>query len=191
MIGLIALTGLIAAPAGAADCNQAENLLSNCDFTTDMTDWYLSVGDWWRHDPTDGATAPGCVEVDAAFDGANHYVQIESICVPTTAGATYDLGFSVRVTSGPPGGTCVARAHYFTDTSCSFHLAFQYVPSFSADSTWQQTFESQVAPATAGSAMFGVLCNNPSDPSDFQVRIDDALFGQGLVPVELMSFSVE
>ncbi len=186
IIGLIALTGLIAAPAGAVDCNQAGNSLSNCDFTTDLTDWWLTHGDTFLHQPADGATAAGCIEVDGQYDGANYHVHIAQGCFSVTAGETYDMGFSVKIASGQT--SCYARANYYTDTSCSFFLAYEFDTLLVVDSTWQETLESHVAPATAESVQFNILC---SSPSDYEVRLDDAVYGQNIVPVELMSFSVE
>ena len=96
------------------------------------------------------------------------------------------MGFSVKLSFGQ--ANCYARANYYTDTSCSFFLAYEFDTVFAADSTWQETLESHVAPATAESIYFNMLCSNPSD---YQVMFDDAVYGQNIVPVELMSFSVE
>ena len=183
-----ALIALVATQAGATNCNQAGNELSNCDFTTDLSDWSLVNGDFFRHEPADGATAPGCVEANAVFDGANYHVSIRSTCVPVTGGATYQTGFSAKRQTGQNEVTCYARPTYFSDVDCNTFVAFEFAPSFETDSTWQDTFETHVAPATAASAIFFMIC---SDSSDYEIRIDDALFGQGLVPVELMSFTVE
>lgn len=184
----VALIGLIAAPAGAADCNQAGNLLTNCDFTTDLTDWLQGYGDWWSHVPGDGATAPGSVQVNSQFDGANYFASVYQDCLTLAAGVTYQAGFSARIEIGSAGATCRIRMSYYTGANCDTYIGLFYSPLQVVESTWGDIFENLDPPATTESAVIRLDCRHSSD---FQVRFDDALLGQGLVPVELMSLSVE
>ena len=183
-----ALLALVAAPAGAADCNQAGNELSNCDFTNHVGDWTLVTGDMLIHEPADGATAPGCLEVSGYFNNTTYDVWVVSDCLPVTGGGTYQSGFSVKRQTGQAGVECFAQVTYYTGVTCSSFLSNEVTPGIVIDSIWQEIFETHVAPATAESAAFLMICGHSSD---YEVRFDDALYGQGLVPAELISFMVE
>jgi len=193
----------ISGSVGAADCNQGGNLVSNCDFTTDMTDWSLFYGDSWSHQGGDGATALGSVEIDAEFLGgkqvmgeSEYRARIDSGCMPFLEGTAWDWGISAKLVGGGRGTqtSCDIRATFYSGVACTGGLGSASggsggIPQI--DSTWQEGFaeDSGISPGTTQSVIFSVYCVNNS--ADFVVRIDDALFGQNLVPVELMTFSVE
>ncbi len=186
---------------GAADCNQGGNLVSNCDFATDMTDWSLFYGDSWSHQGSDGATALGCVEIDAEFLGGKnvlgvteHRARIDSGCMPFSEGTSWDWGISAKLVGGGTQTSCDNRATFYSGVACTRGLgSASGGPGgiSQIDSTWQEGFAEDIGmgPGTTQSVRFTIYCVNNS--ADFVVRIDDALFGQNLVPVELMAFSVE
>jgi hypothetical protein len=187
---MISVLVLVGAPTFAADCNQVGNLLINCDFNTDLTGWFLELGQSWTHVPGDGGTAPGSTEVVAEFTDPNWFAIIgHSSCLAHSGAVTFDAGFTARLVSSSEVVQCDVSGSYYSDVACSSQII-----SFSSgltpiNDTWADVFFPDVAPnPSAQSLTFFVVCVSTAS---FTVRYDDTLFGLDLVPVELTSFSVE
>lgn len=194
IISLIASAGLAAPPAKAADCNQASNYLTNCDFTTDLSDWALTDGDSWTYIAADGATSPGCAEVDARDTGTyfgagiRHFLDTRD-CHMIAGGTTFQAGFTARYDAGSPGIQCQVRIYQFFTSTCQGLIGIVSGPDTPIGNTWTEVFSpGLVTDETALSATFEVYCNHSED---YEIRLDDILWGENVVPVELVSLTLE
>jgi hypothetical protein len=135
------------------------------------------------------------VEVDAVGP-STFLVWIESDCFPFPAGVTWGWGLSAKLVSGATDTFCREIVTYFSDGSCTTQVQQVQAANVPAvinpiDPTWQEGFDTTgiTSHASTQSARYSLSCQ--SGTGDFVVRLDDGIFGENVVPVELMSFSVE
>lgn len=190
---------------------QAQNLVTNPDFDTDIAQWLLSVGvGSITHDASEGSPSPGAMRFvgsaprvglsdeqqgtslagreDGARGTSNNS---RSACIPAAGGTRYDLFAQIKIISGAAGSAGVI---FFPETDCSGSSTFGgVVQSTIVDGTWRTIssvdFE---APSGTQSAQVFLTLGVGFPATQFLGFFDTVRFGPtGTVPVTLQSFEVE
>ncbi len=169
-----AVVAVVAGPATATDCTQPGNLVPNCGFVSNLSSWYFTA-DSETHIPDGGASTPGAAELDR-HDGVEA-IEAFSACIAVSPMTNYDLGASFRVPSGIGLFGCTVDVVQFSDVSCVAYdssSSYGFIPGFD----WSEISDFITTGAGVASVFLRMACFSSSD---FVIRIDDFMFGQGLV----------
>lgn len=206
MVKKVILISLFNTILAYADCNDDPNNLissSNCSFDSDVSQWgVIGAHDSFVHDPTEDFLSQGVGHGSALIDAEDQgsfFIQASHLCtgLSSTDAADKSGGVWLKVNSG-------------TDVSCSINLVMYSsmacdaadqvgvcttgpVPDIPIDNNWSQLSCNSVdsGPLTATPIAFfpQVFCTSNND---FTINLDNIYFGQqGLMPVELLNFSIE
>lgn len=172
---------------------QAQNLLSNPGFDTDLTGWFEGEGSQGSVTPQggDGDTAPG----SAQFDATACCTLSISQCLAVDPSTDYEFGGSVKLAGAtvPAGGDegLGFDLQWSSDATCTAPVgtAALNVPNTDA---WVRHVGAATSPGNAQSVLFRARQFNFVAPHSLSARVDDTVFGPaGTVPVELQQFSVD
>jgi len=169
-----ALVAIVAESAFATDCTQPGNLVPNCGFVVDLAGWYFTASSE-THIPDGGASTPGVAELDR-HDGVEA-IEAFSSCFAVSPLTDYEVGASFRLPSGTGVFGCTVDVLRYSEGSCSAYdseSSYSFTPVFE----WAEIAESLTTGAGVQSAQLRMACFSSSD---FVIRIDDFLFGQGIV----------
>ena len=169
-----ALVAIVAESAFATDCTQPGNLVPNCGFVVDLAGWYFTASSE-THIPDGGASTPGVAELDR-HDGVEA-IEAFSACFAVSPLTDYEFGASFRLPSGTGVFGCTMDVLQYSDGSCSAYdseSSYSFTPVFE----WTEIAGSLTTGAGVPSAQIRMACFSSSD---FVIRIDDFLFGQGIV----------
>lgn len=170
----VAAIAAVAAPAFATDCTQAGNLVSNCGFVNDLSTWIFTA-DSATHISDDGASTPGSAELDR-YDALGA-IEAFTQCFSVSPSTPYGTGASYRVASGTGVYGCSLDVVKFTDGSCGAYTSQSSYP-FEPTSRWLEVTRNLVTGPAVHSVQLRLACFSPSD---FLIRIDDFIFGEGIV----------
>jgi len=184
----LAVVAVGAAAAPALACDDPANLVPNCGFDTDLAGWTFSA-DSADHFPGDGASAPGCVEVNR-HDPSMTF-EVYTACVEVEPSTTYKLAIAARVVSGPGPDGCVLALREYSSTDCNGFLDEPFLPLLFG-SVWRPILWSRTTGATTQSAVLRLACNAATD---FTVHVDDgevvpAVFADGFEAGTTTAWSV-
>ena len=174
-VGLLVVCLLVAAAVQAADCTQTGNLVSNCGFDTDLSDWAIGAADSSAHIPDDGGFALGSAELDR-HDGINA-IEIISSCIEVAQDTSYNVGVAFRLVSGSVSSTCTLDIWQYELTACN-DFAPVLSTGFLPTATWSEIFGEILTGTGINSITLRLACS--SEDSDFIIRLDDFLFGEDL-----------
>lgn len=169
--------------AGSAS---AQNLLTNPDFTTDLSGWNTFGAVF---DGSAGSPTPGSAQFSGSIASTNStiFVSLVQCATGIVPGNTYDLSGQLRLTSAPAGGTANVAVAWYSDAGCTTPLSTDGANGVSG-STFQASSGSFVAPAGAAGANFTVWIATSTTIGSFTGNLDAAFLGpQGPPPVPVMS----
>lgn len=171
--GVAALASLLALAGRAAEarhCVFGSNLVPNCDFAVDLSEWDFT-GDSELHVSTDGHFAPGCAAVDR-HDGVGS-MEAFTACLDVEPSTDYVVGGSARVASGAVPTACLLSVIHYSDADCSVYVAepFNDIP---VSASWAEFSRIHGMGATTESAKVRFVCTHAS--VDFVMRLDDFWF---------------
>ena len=164
----------------ALQCASAEaaNLVTNPDFTSDVSGWTVNALSW---DGADGDPAPGSAHFVTPVEGTTD----NSACIVIAAPQNIDLLDNIKVASGSVAVNVIS----FTDTNCANSPSFFTGTPITATSTWQQYSVTNVALPNGTNSVLIQLTSTFPGGSD--AHFDHILFGpSGSAPVRLQSFDV-
>lgn len=184
----IAAVTVSACAAPVLACDDPANLVPNCSFDTDLSEWTFSA-DATAHVPGDGVTAPGCAEVDR-HDPSMTF-EVFTACVEVDPSTTYKLAIAARVVSGPGPDGCVVSFVEYSGTGCSGFVAEPVLPVLFGAS-WHPILWSRTTGATTQTAVLRLACNAEND---FTVHVDDgevlpAVFADGFEAGDTTAWSL-
>lgn len=184
---LVMVAGLlVAAAANAQDCAAGSNQLTNGCFTVEpLAGWTYTAG-----------TGNTETTICGTSCNANRVVGALGIrlrqCLGALAAGTYGFGFSARAANADID-SCTATISTYTDGSCSSGEAI--INSVGISTFTETAYDSASANAILSGAGYSSVRYQLECPvfggGTFTARLDDAFFGVGLAPVELLSFGVE
>ena len=187
MLSTCACLALLLASARTAS---AQNLLTNPNFDTDLSNWSIVIVTA-TFDGTAGSPSPGSARwTDTVGSNLTVFSGVGQ-CVAVTPGNTYDFGGQLLLSGAPVGGGVrVALALYGTPT-CTAPSAQGNDFSASLVTTtgsWQPSTGQFTVPAgTFGIRLMGGETTGPT-AGDFTVNLDSAFFALStLPPVPTMS----
>jgi hypothetical protein len=169
------LLALCAAPAAAWDCSLAGNPVPNCGFDSDLGGGWYFTDDSESWLGTDGAHAPGCVELDRA-DSVG-VMEAFTGCFVVSPATTYGVGGSGRRTSGTIENGCSVAMIEYTDGACGAGPSATYHPVTVA-AGWTDFVRPITTLATTHSAQEYLECGSGAD---FVVHLDDFFVAPALL----------
>lgn len=171
---------------------QAENILTNSFFDTNIAGWTLYPGTFTvAHDPTMGANAPGSIMFTTAAPVNSGVAQ----CVAVSPETAYDVLAHFRVAAGTASPNIRIQVQWFQEASCVTpdpgFAPVTTTPPIVPD-TWQTTSIAGLAsPNNAHGARVSIIVYVSSSAAT-QFWYDDVQLGPtGSLPVTLQSFGVE
>ena len=178
--------GFVPLQASAACFDFPENSLPACGFESqaDVDQWIANPG------AISLTTSPvrsgnGAALVSSAAVTGGHQAAIGMGCFPVSGSGTIGYGAYIYPLSGQPFVSCQLYASQCSDSDCDFCGIVVQIPVDVPTGEW--TLIPRYLPFTPF-ARFGVSCESTAT---FDVVVDDAYWGEGMVPVTLQEFSVE
>jgi len=175
----------------------AQNLVSNPDFDTDLTDW-VPAGATIYDGSQGGSSGPGSALWRLPVDGetAVEDLLIVGQCVDgVVAGTTYQFGAEINLDIAPEGSSAVVVVNWQDDPGCSGMLSLDAAQPVTTTGSFISGTGSAVAPAGAESAEIIVISGiAPVGPGpitegdvsivegDYLVNVDDVFFEPQTVP---------
>jgi hypothetical protein len=164
-----------AAPLAARNCSIAGNPVPNCGFDSDLSGGWYFTDDTVSWLGTDGAHAPGCVELDRA--DSVEVMEAFTGCFVVSPSTTYGVGGSGRRPSGTIDNGCyLTLIEYMDDTCGAGPSATSHLVSMSAG--WTDFVRPITTLATTHSAQEQLACYSSTD---FVVRLDDFFLARALL----------
>lgn len=196
MLGVALGTILLAAPLSA------QNLLTNSEFTTNLSGWTATGNGLSSYNAGVGTTALGGADLGCDFGQSITLSQ----CVNVTALSLYDLTVDTHTNAG--GGSNGVQVRFFAGAGCTGTDLGVFptnsngsVPSPVDGQIWtRRTRAAQAAPATSVSARVELFVSVPaqgrppaSPLGDLPARVyfDHAFFGAAGTPVTLQTIDAE
>ncbi len=173
---------LAAAPAAA------QNLMANDSFESGLASWPASAGSVGTASPEGTTVHFGAGSVSIAISGTAGFSSVEQ-CVAVTPGQSYNWGGWSYVPSGQDGSN-QAQVYWCTTSACTTCNFSVGAVSSTLTNAWEKLMVSgSVAPAAPFAKL--VLRSIANTSSPFTSYFDDAFFGIGVVPVELVRFAAD
>ena len=172
---LLLLAAAGAAPVAARDCSLGGNPVPNCGFDSDLGGGWYFTDDSESWLGTDGAHAPGCVELDRA--DAVEVMEAFTGCFVVSPATTYGVGGSGRRVSGTIENGCDLTLIEYTDDTCGAGPSAAYHPVTLA-AAWTEFVRPVTTLATTHSAQEYLEWGSGAD---FVVHLDDFFVAPALL----------
>ena len=155
------LLGLVVSFSTAGPAN-AQNLLTNPDFTANLDGWTLPPVAATTHDAATGAASgPGSALWTKTIAGATPAAERAVVfqCVNgIMSGETYDFGGAVAIDTAPAGGSASMAIAFNSGGDCSgLELELHAAPPVTDTGPFDFVSHSVVAPPATASATVGVI----------------------------------
>jgi hypothetical protein len=186
---VIVLFLLIPASHAAAACfDHPENSIPACGFETqnDIDQWtFTSDGTVLTSSPVHSGV--GAAIVSSTTTSRTEEIGISMGCFPVSGSADVRYGINVYLLSGPPGINCSVWGIRCPDVNCVDPCDIVIgITTYVEAQTWV-LLTGPVAPHTPGAKLW-LTC---SSGAPFELVVDDAFWGEAMVPVTLQRISVE
>jgi hypothetical protein len=174
-LAVIATT--IFALALLAPAAQAQNLVPNATFDTDLSNWQVFGAEWDPED-SEGTAGSGSVRITNTSDEPDVSTIGLTVCVPANEGTTYQVGFDGLIPTGQvPTGEARMTVVWFEDAGCEFE---EGIASFDIATTqtgvWQQMRNELEAPIRTQSALIHLGSYREGATGTHTVKIDNVFF---------------
>lgn len=149
----------------AEDCHFSGNVVPNCGFDTDLSDWLFESGST-TFLPGCGPHTPGCVEL-TPLDRPDNVVFVSSACIPVNPSTAYRSGGSFRRFSGAIDQCSLETVEYSND--CGVYSQSSFTP-FELESGWLDVETNFLTAPNTVSAQVRTTCVSQQQ---YVLRLDD------------------
>ncbi|MCH9648913.1 MAG: hypothetical protein K0U98_11795 [Deltaproteobacteria bacterium] len=161
---------------------EAQNLLQNGNFDTDLSGWNLDIDEgitsFWISEDVGGAGNSGSISSINSEINGNQGKRPATQCVQVTAGEAYDVGASIRIpTSDSAFDEAQVSVLWHTDNQCATTFVGGTIPIFhDTAGDWVTLSDEVTVPANIQSATIALDQKKGMAGGVFEVRFDSVFF---------------
>lgn len=188
---VLAMVALCAGSVSYGDCDSGViNDVPNCGFETGNPpdNWTLVEGISLISNTLTVRSGSASGQMNPTFDGlgGEWLGTVRSDCFVSDASTGYGFGAFFQLNSGTTAG-CTVTLHRYSSGSCTGLLGSSSSSGMPTGGSWLK-IEGTADTTAASSAELEISC---ADTQQYSTLIDDVFAGDGLTPVELLSFQID
>ena len=179
VLGLLLLACCLLTPVA-----QAQNLVTNPNFDTNLNGWNSSLGTIFDGTmDANGSPGSGSAKLTIGLSPSNFAIAISQCISGINGGTAYQFGGKLRFAVAPTGGYARVRVLFHSNSSCGANTGLVEGPDVTTTGSWLDSNGQFVAPGGTQSVFFAVLINGGPQGGGVVINMDDMFLQPQLSPV--------